>query len=99
MLIPSNDNKILCIYMVCQFLQGCFDVTKVAEENKQLEPSIIVVGDLQTASEAYLVTDQQIVVETPFVDVSLILMAAYFAFNIRYPKNLITFLCQWKWKF
>ena len=57
-----------------------------------------MVGDLSALSEvsqAFLVTDKRIVTEVAFPDIPLILLAAYFGYNICYPKgciNLFTFL-------
>lgn len=53
-----------------------------------------MVGDLSALSEvsqAFLVTDKRIVTEIDFQDIPLILLAAYFGYNICYPKGCVNF--------
>ena len=65
----------------------------VEEENQQLEPYILVIGDILEALQAFLVTDKQIITEVPFKDVPLILLAAYFGYNTYLlPKGMHQFL-------
>ncbi len=65
----------------------------MVSENSKLEPYIVVIG--KDTPQAYLVVDNHIVNEVPIADVPFALMAAYFVFNICYPKgcnNLYSFL-------
>ena len=85
-------DRILCCHAYwLLFLQASTNVTKVAEGNKQLEPYVLVVGDVQSPTQTFLVTDQRVVTEIDIDDVPLTLMAAYFAFNICYPKGCNNF--------
>ena len=59
--------------------------------NTRLEPYVIIndIGD------AYLIVDKHIIDQIPIVDIPCALMAAFFVFNICYPKgcnNFYTFL-------
>ena len=60
---------------------------KVAEGNKQLEPYVLVVGDVQSPTQTFLVTDQRVITEIDTDDVPLTLMAAYFAFTVVSRKR------------
>lgn len=63
----------------------------MAEENAILEPYILVVSD----DEAYLIVDKTVVDQVELIDASFILMAAFFAYDIKYPvgcNNFYTFL-------
>ena len=58
-----------------------------------MQPYILVVG--QEAVQAYLVVDKKVVDDVSFEDIPYILMAAFFVYNICYPKgciNLYSFL-------
>ena len=48
---------------------------------------ILVVG--QEAVQAYLVVDKKVVDDVSFEDIPYILMAAFFVYNICYPKGCI----------
>ena len=51
----------------------------------------MVVGDVQDALQAFLVIDHQVVTEMEFRDIPLLLMSAYFVFNICYPHGCNNF--------
>ena len=58
-----------------------------------MQPYILVVG--LEAIQAYLVVDKKVVDDVSFEDIPYILMAAFFVYNICYPKgciNLYSFL-------
>ena len=61
-----------------------------------MQPYILVIGEPDSYTQCFLVTDGQIVFEIEKVqNIPLILLAAYFAFNIQYPdgcKNFYAFL-------
>ena len=62
-------------------------------ESTRLEPYIVVVGE--DVLRAYLVVDSHVIDEVPIGDLPFALMAAYFVFNICYPKgcnNFFSFL-------
>ena len=85
------DRRLGCHAYRLLFLQASTNVTKVAEGNKQLEPYVLVVGDVQSPTQTFLVTDQRVVTEIDIDDVPLTLMAVYFAFNICCPKGCNNF--------
>ena len=69
------------------FLQESASIEMVAEENEQLQPYILVVGDVENPTQTFLITDHKVVTEVPLDDIPLTLMAAYFAYNML-PKGL-----------
>ena len=73
--------------MVLFLMQGCSNITSVAAENGNLSPYILIVGDYLEPRQAFLVTDRQVVSEVNIVDIPLVLMAAFFIFNICYPPS------------
>ena len=58
------------------------DVTALAKDEGNLAPYIIVIGDLQKQSNAYLIIDHEVI--ECFLDIPLVLLSAYFIFNICY---------------
>ena len=65
---------------------------RVSEENKILEPYIIVVGSPDCYTQAFLIIDGRLIGEVKDIDtIPLVLLAAYYAFNICYPKGLGAF--------
>ena len=77
------------------FPQGCTNITEVARCNENLAPYVLVIGDIQEPSQAFIVVDRQIVTEVNIIDIPLVLLAAFFVFNIHYPKgsnNFYTFM-------
>lgn len=70
-------------------VQGCTDVKTVVRNNRRLEPYIAVVG--KESLDAYLVVDQQVVDEVPIDNLPFVLMAAFFVYNICYPKGCNNF--------
>ena len=55
-----------------------------------MQPYILIVG--QEAVQAYLVVDKKVVDDVSFEDIPYILMAAFFVYNICYPKGCVFFL-------
>ena len=61
----------------------------------QTEPYITVLGSYSAPVQAFLITDCCVVCEVEIEDIPLSLLAAFFVFNIQYPKgcyNAYTFL-------
>ena len=83
-MIPYKSDLSCIVFL---FVQGCTNVTSVAEHVQQLQPYILVVG--QEAVQAYLVVDKKVVDDVSFEDIPYILMAAFFVYNICYPKGCI----------
>lgn len=68
---------------------------EVAATNTNLAPYILVVGDRDEAQQSFLVVDRQVVCETKTEDIPLVLMSAFFVFNVCYPpgySNFYTFM-------
>ena len=68
----------------------------MAEGNPTITPYIMVIGQISVANQAFLVVDKTLISELP-LDCSLpfALLAAFFVFNICYPKgcaNLFSFM-------
>ncbi len=71
-------------------MQDDADVKDIAEANCFLQPYIVLKG-----TEAYLVTDGQVICEVDVNQIPLVLMAAFYVFNICYPvgcKNFYSLL-------
>ena len=82
-------------YVLCFYNDDgpCFyDDTTVADVAKaqQFHPYIVVKTE-EEDSTISLATDGQIVTAVPLEDVPFTLMAAYFTYNICYPKGTINF--------
>ena len=78
------------------------NVAAVATENQNVSPYVIIVGDVKQARQAFLVIDKQVVTDMEFEDIPVILMSAYFIFNICYPHgccNFYTFMEVFTFKF
>lgn len=82
-------------HVSCILPQGCTSVTEIASCNENLVPYVLIIGDLDDPTQAYLVVDRQVVTEVDIINIPLVLMSAFFIFNIRYPKgcsNFYTFM-------
>ena len=60
------------------------------KDSGRLEPYIAVIG--KESLEAYLVVDGTVVDEVPIDNSPFVLMAAFFVYNICYPKGCNNFL-------
>ena len=90
-------NRVNLIYNIhtCISLQGCTNVTDVAMENSNLAPYVLIIGNWEEASQAFLVVDKQVITEMKIQDVPFVLMSAFFVYNIHYPSgcsNFYTFM-------
>ena len=81
----------LLFYLFQCSLQGCTNVTEVAAGNENLAPYVLVVSDQQEAMQTFLIVDRQVVMEVQLENVPLILMSAFFVFNIHYPVGCSNF--------
>lgn len=59
------------------------------KDSGRLEPYIAVIG--KESLEAYLVVDGTVVDEIPIDNLPFVLMAAFFVYNICYPKGCNNF--------
>ena len=82
-MIHSDDT--LCI------VQGCENVTTVVEDISNLTPYMLIVGNIGDATQAFLVAVKKIISDVKFDDLPFCLMAAFFVFNICYPKGCCNF--------
>ena len=67
----------------------------MAAENPRLEPYVAVVGEDSDSLQAYLIVDKLVIDELNMDDLPFTLLAAFFVYNICYPKgctNFYTFL-------
>ena len=78
------------------FPQGCTNVTDVARCNENLTPYVLVIGDLQEPSQAFIVVDQQIVTEVNIIDIPFALLSAFLCLISITLKVVITFILLWK---
>jgi len=79
-LIHSDDT--VCIVKACE------NVTMVVEDITNLTPYMLIVGNIGDATQAFLVADK-IISDVKFDDLPFCLMAAFFVFNICYPKETL----------
>ena len=71
------------------------NVTEVAANHSNLAPYILSVGYVKEATQSFLVVDKQVIMEVKTCDIPLVLMSAFFIFNIHYPQgctNLYSFM-------
>ena len=61
----------------------------MAKDSGRLEPYIAIVG--KESLDAYLVVDQQVIDEVPIHNLPYLLIAAFFVYNICYPKGCSNF--------
>ena len=70
------------------------DIEKIVKENQQPQPYLLATGDFERPGQYYLVADCVIIHEVKECP-SLSLLAAYFIYNICYPKgykNMYSFM-------
>ena len=84
----------ICIYaytycVSCILPQDCTNVTETASCNDNLAPYVIVIGDLDDPTQAFLEVDRQVVTE----DIPLVLMSAFFIVTL---KAVVTFTLSWR---
>ena len=77
----------------CILPQGCTSVTEIASCNDNLAPYVIIIGDLDDPTQAFLVVDRQVVTEVDIIDIS---MSAFFVFNFCYPKGCSNLTLSWR---
>ena len=78
-----------------ELTQDCTDIKAIVEKTQTVTPHILVIGR-KSDMQGFLVVDKTIISEIEIdYTIPFILMAAYFVFNICYPKgfsNLFSFL-------
>ena len=71
------------------------NITDVAAQHNNLAPYILTIGYVKEATQNFLVVDQQVIMEVQTCDIPIVIMSAFFVFNIRYPHgcaNLYSFM-------
>ena len=58
---------------------------------RQSEPYVLIMGTYQKPKQSFLIVDSHMVVEVNCEDIPLILMCAFFVFNICYTKGCNNF--------
>ena len=76
---------------VIMFTQGCTNVTNIAAECTNMAPYIMIIGTWQQARQAFLVVDKQVVMDVDIKDIPIVLMSAFFVYNIHYPSGCSNF--------
>lgn len=66
-------------------------MTDIAAANCNVAPYALIVGSWEDASQAFLVVDKQVVMEIDVEDIPIVLMSAFFVFNIHYPSGCANF--------
>lgn len=86
------------VVQICLFyflIQGATNVESIAQMKKQLQPYLLVTGDMNEPDQVFLVVDCQVIGEVEIENLTLVLLAAYFVYNICYVKgcnNFFSFL-------
>ncbi len=65
----------------------------MVEKKEQAEPYIVVAEatGVENSIQAFLVTDRELITQVPLLDIPIVLMSAYFTYNICYPKGCTNF--------
>ena len=67
------------------------NIESIATDVQELAPTLLVVGNLNEVKEVFLVIEKTIVCQIRSIDEPpLLLLAAFYSFNISYPKGLET---------
>ena len=71
-----------------ELIQDCTDIKAIVEKTQTVTTHILVIGR-KSDMQVFLVVDKTIIsqIEIDYT-ITFILMAAYFVFNICYPKGL-----------
>lgn len=64
---------------------------EIAKSNSTLEPYFIVYGEDEFNMEAHLVVDKNVIDVVEMADLPFALLAAFFVFNICYPRGCSNF--------
>ena len=88
----SHNSIVICLDFSTQ---GCSNIAAVASDSANITPYILLSED-DEQFQTFLVVDKTIVCEVEVLhDIPFVLMAAFFVFNICYPKgcnNLFSFM-------
>ena len=66
-------------------------MTDVASDVGNVVPYILIIGRVEEANQAFLVVDKQIVMSVDIKQIPIILMSAFFVYNIHYPSGCSNF--------
>ena len=62
----------------------CAEVTELA-------PSLMFIGRLGNVREVFLVAEGSLISKVEAIEAPLVLLAAYYSYNMSYPPGLVTF--------
>lgn len=68
-------------------MQGSTALQSIVEERRQAQPYVLATGTVSNPDQFFLVVDCVVLGEVDVEQVSLILLAVYFVFNISYVKG------------
>ena len=74
-------------------MQTSLTATAAAADVAQAAPSLIIKHHVSGDSKVFLVFERSVICKVPAVEVPIVIMAAYYAYNMQYPsglKNLYT---------
>ena len=85
------------MYLVsCILPQGCTSVTEITSCNANLVPYVLIIGDLDDPTQAFLVVDRQVVTEVDIINIPLVLMSAFLFLIFVTLKVVVTFTLSWR---
>ena len=75
-------------------IQTSFKVDVAAIDLEHFHPSIVGKMDtgMEKETEAFLVAERRVICKVPACQAPLVLVAAYYAFNMSYPKVFVHFV-------
>ena len=67
------------------------NIEKAALEVSKAAPCILIIGQLDKTNETFLVVEKKIIYKVKPILCPLLLLAAYYSYNMSYPIGLKTF--------
>lgn len=77
--------------MLYSFLQASLSLTTAAAGSSHSHPSLIVKEKLRDEVQIFLVCEQSIITEVSWLEAPIILLSAYYSFNMQSLKGLQSF--------
>lgn len=85
----------LSVHCNLHIIQGAVHVDQIVKHCPNKHPYILVIGTIKSPEQLFLIADKTVVREVEVNSVLTNLLAAYYMFNVCYPRglvNLFTFL-------
>ena len=70
-------------------IQGAVDVDQIVKHCPNKHPYILVIGTIKSPEQLFLIADKTVVREVEMNSVLTNLLAAYYVFNVCYPRGLV----------